>query len=175
MTTAYRTKVPFDPREEYDNLGTMVCFHRRYQLGDKGHGYTPDSLTELMRRGKIIYLPLYLYDHSGLAMSWNDGYPFNDPWDAGCVGIIFVHYDTVRKEFGCDEITDDVRNRVLDTLRAEVEEYDDYLRGTVEEYDVEEEEFEMRIENELPVQLPLLPGFPVTWEGQEKRPCGNVL
>lgn len=29
---------PFDPRVDYDNLGTMVCWHRRYSLGDK-HEY----------------------------------------------------------------------------------------------------------------------------------------
>lgn len=30
--------IPLNPREDYDNLGTMVCWHRRYNLGDK-HTY----------------------------------------------------------------------------------------------------------------------------------------
>ncbi|WP_353852780.1 hypothetical protein [Dehalobacter restrictus] len=28
---------PTNPREELDNFGTMVCFHRRYTLGDEHH------------------------------------------------------------------------------------------------------------------------------------------
>ena len=61
----------FNPRHEYDHIGHMVCFHRRYDLGDKYHyndpklppppkkyakevmqeeadGYTSCSLQELM-------------------------------------------------------------------------------------------------------------------------------
>ncbi len=30
---------PMNPRTEFDNLGTMVCLYRRYELGDKGHKY----------------------------------------------------------------------------------------------------------------------------------------
>ena len=26
---------PMNPRTDWDNLGTMVCFHNRYDLGDK--------------------------------------------------------------------------------------------------------------------------------------------
>ena len=36
------------PREVNDNFGTMVCFHRRYQLGDS-HNYI-DSLKGVWRR-----------------------------------------------------------------------------------------------------------------------------
>lgn len=28
---------PLNPREDYDHLGTMVCWHRRYNLGDRHH------------------------------------------------------------------------------------------------------------------------------------------
>ncbi len=41
----------FNPREEYEHLGKMVCWHRRYRLGD-GHCYeTPgDFLQELVEK-----------------------------------------------------------------------------------------------------------------------------
>lgn len=32
---------PLNPREDYDNFGKMVCFHRRYILGDKHQFSTP--------------------------------------------------------------------------------------------------------------------------------------
>ncbi len=28
---------PVSPREDRDNFGTIVCFHRRYTLGDEHH------------------------------------------------------------------------------------------------------------------------------------------
>lgn len=35
----------FDPREEWEHIGTMVCFHRRYKLGDKNQ---PKSIGRLL-------------------------------------------------------------------------------------------------------------------------------
>ena len=98
-----------DPRE-WDNLSTMVCWHRRYNLGDKhdfndvhemledlayqaGIKYDEDINTpNLMTKLAPYYLikPLYLYDHSGISMSTSDGYPYNDRWDAGVVGFAYI-------------------------------------------------------------------------------------
>ena len=39
---------------------------------------------------KYITLPLYLMDHSGLAMQTTS---FNDPWDSGQVGWIYVRLE----------------------------------------------------------------------------------
>ena len=40
---------PMNPREENDNLGKMVCFHRRYSLGDKHDHVEPrDFLQQLL-------------------------------------------------------------------------------------------------------------------------------
>ena len=43
---------PMDPVREFDQLGTMVCFHRRYNLGHK-HNYnnSTDFLMELAKEG----------------------------------------------------------------------------------------------------------------------------
>lgn len=38
---------PMNPREDYDNFGNMVCWHRRYNLGDK-HDY--EDTNELLMR-----------------------------------------------------------------------------------------------------------------------------
>lgn len=38
-----------NPREDYDHLGTMVCFHRRYTLGDKhDHSSVSDALLSIL-------------------------------------------------------------------------------------------------------------------------------
>lgn len=38
---------PLNPREDYDNFGKMVCWHKRYNLGDK-HDY--ENTSELLGR-----------------------------------------------------------------------------------------------------------------------------
>lgn len=102
------------PRE-WSNLATMVCWHRRYNLGDKhqyndmhemledladkaGVEYDEDiNSPNLMTKLAPYYLikPLYLYDHSGITMSTSDGYPYNDRWDAGVVGFAYISKNDV--------------------------------------------------------------------------------
>jgi hypothetical protein len=146
MTKVWRTIQEDNPRE-YDNLGTMVCFHRRYNLGDppfrrqglrSKHDITdPDELRKMLATDEYISLPLYLYDHSGITMRTT---PFNDPWDSGQVGWIFVSKADVRKEYGVMRITDSVKRQVYKELEAEVKCYDQYITGESEEVDVDDEE-----------------------------------
>lgn len=127
---------PESPRT-WDNLGTMVCFHKRYDLGDETDYRSEDydSWDELRQgiidnEGEVFMLPLYLYDHSGITMSTR---PFNCNWDSGQVGFIFVSKNKVKKE-GIDE------TKVLDYLKGEVKTYDQYLTGDVWGYRVYEVE-----------------------------------
>src|SRR3990172_5623508 len=134
----YQDENPESPRE-WDNLGTMVCFHSRYNLGDEKHGfYNPDDLQEFLNenKGKVISLPLYLYDHSGISMSTGRAYPFNCPWDSGQVGIIYITYEKIRKEYNWKHITKERKQKIISYLQGEVETYDQYLRGDVYGYDV---------------------------------------
>jgi hypothetical protein len=92
---------PESPRT-WDNLGTMVCFHKRYELGDKTDYRTEDydSWEELKEgiiknEGEVVILPLYLYDHSGITISTSS---FDCRWDSGCVGFICVSKDKIREE-----------------------------------------------------------------------------
>jgi hypothetical protein len=50
-----------------NNLTKMVCWHRRYTLGDADHGYeNPQNFQESdAYRHAAVIQPLYLYDHSG--------------------------------------------------------------------------------------------------------------
>ena len=128
----YYDSDPISPRK-WDNLGTMICFHNRYNLGDE-HNYEPEEIIELVQRKDVIALPLYLYDHSGITMSCNLTYPFNDRWDAGQVGFIFVDYATIRKEYSCKYVTKAMKNKIINYLEGEVNTYDDYLTNNVYGY-----------------------------------------
>ena len=112
---------PVNPRE-FDNLGYMVCWHQRYQLGDEMPKIDMrDWLDELSEQYAIV-LPIYLLDHSSLTLSTES---FNDPWDSGQVGWICVTQEQLDAEYGLNY--NDAYLRSI--LRDEVTTYSAYLNG----------------------------------------------
>jgi hypothetical protein len=134
-TDGYQVSVRYDDSDycdprDWDNLGTMVCWHGRYNLGDEQPKISPSEYLEDLPDGTIT-LPLYLYDHGGITMSTG---PFSCPWDSGQVGFIYVTRETLAKEFPTDMPDDD---KVREYLTGEVKIYDTYLRGEIYRYEVE--------------------------------------
>lgn len=132
LVLIYQDPDPYNPREESDHLATMYCWHRRYRLGDTHDFRNPQDLTAHLG-GDIdsisrdhVRLPLYLYDHSGITMSTE---PFSCPWDSGQVGWIVISMEAARGNWSGSDI--EIRRQALECLRAEVAEYDAYLRGDV--------------------------------------------
>jgi hypothetical protein len=117
---------PMNPRTDWDNAGTMVCFHSRYNLGDEQPKGSASEYRKDLPKG-TLWLPLYLYDHSGITMSTGS---FSCGWDSGCVGFIYVTPETIAKEWGGD------REAAKRCLEAEVKVYDDYLTGAVFGYTI---------------------------------------
>lgn len=137
----YQDIDPVNPRREWDNLGTMVCFHNSYDLGDETDLRSQDynnwnDFYNYIKREEdpLIIMPLYLYDHSGLTISTGD---FGDEWDSGMVGFIYVSREKVRKEFDVKRISADLKDKVKTYLEGEVETYDQYLRGSCYGYTIE--------------------------------------
>jgi hypothetical protein len=132
---------PESPRE-WDSLGTMVCFHRRYNLGDK-HDYRHSDYDgwEEMEKAIIknenagVILPLYLYDHSGITISTTG---FSCDWDSGQIGFIFISKEKMLKEYGGKIVTKKLKERVEKYLVGQVETYDQYLTGDVYGYRIYE-------------------------------------
>lgn len=126
---------PFDPREDPDSeLGNMICFHGRYNLGDKHDFADSIELEEFLKESGALWLPLYLYDHSGITMRTS---AFSCQWDSGQVGIIYVTKKVIRDRFKVHNITKKVEKQAFDHLRMEVKTYDEYLTGQVYGYDWE--------------------------------------
>ena len=144
-----------NPRE-WSNLATMICFYKRYDLGDK-HNYdgvhemledlaeeigleyegknTPDLMTELSPYYCIK--PLYLYDHSGITISTSDGHPYNDRWDAGCIGFAYISKEkAIANSVDVKENWQKYASKCID---SEVQTYDQYLTGEVYGYKLEKE------------------------------------
>lgn len=130
----YRSEFHDDPRE-WDNIGKMICFHGRYNLGDKHNYDDPTELAEEVTEKDHIILPLYLYDHGGITMN-TVGFSCN--WDSGQVGVIYTNLKML-KAIGHDfkEITPELRKKVEGWLKEEVKTYDQYLTGEVYSYNTE--------------------------------------
>lgn len=104
----YPDPEPYNPRDEH-NLGTMVCSHRRYNLGDEQaenldfySGWEEWLENEILKphKGEVVYLPLYIYDHGGITMNTTG---FSCPWDSGQVGWIYCAKQRLLAETGYTE------------------------------------------------------------------------
>lgn len=133
----YLDEDPEDPRN-WDTFGKMICWHNRYNLGDK-HSYSdPEDLLRYVTKDNAVILPLFLYDHSGITMSTVRSYPYNCLWDSMQVGYIYATFEDIKKEFGAKRISKKIKEKALDVLLAEVKVYDQYIMRDVYGYVIED-------------------------------------
>ena len=168
---------------DWGNLGTMACFHSRYNLGDEPYNSNKDDvifelfvacLGDVSKANSIvekyeseynsednryrsksdycnermfetiekqyIYLPLYLYDHSGISINTSG---FSCGWDSGQVGWIYVSKTEVKKEYKWKNLTKKRIEQIEGILKSEVETYDQYLKGEVYYITIENKEGEV--------------------------------
>lgn len=111
------------PRKDCDNFGTIIHWYRHYDLGEF---VGPAEAGE--RIAGAVSLPVYMYDHCDITINTTG---FSCPWDSGQVGFIYATREQVLKEYGGKYMTKRKRQKALELLRAEIEEYDQYLRGDV--------------------------------------------
>jgi len=141
------------PRTDCDNLGSMVMFHKRYNLPNEGDYNKNDynSWGELKKaiirkEDPAIILPVYMYDHSGVALkvgSFQGLLPQgHTEFDSGQVGFIFISKAKARKEYSWKQITKTRREQLEKYLTGEVEIYSQFLNGDVFGYTVLNEEGE---------------------------------
>ncbi|WP_050524048.1 hypothetical protein [Pseudorhodobacter wandonensis] len=152
VITIYHDPDAESPRE-WSNLGTLICWHRRYRLGDSHPFDSPEvflrdladvsdhsdlSLEQLRDRAerKAVILPVFLYDHSGLAMNTIG---FHCPWDSAQVGFVYVTLEAVREGLGAKRVTKALREKAAEILCGEIVSYDAYLDGRVYGYVIEQD------------------------------------
>lgn len=112
-----------DPRE-WDNVAKIWTWKRGYRIGDKPFGDAGSSLVFLCEKytslteeeiedmsikemldalhesKKIKIMEVYCYEHSDITISVTNGYPYNDRWDGGTIGIAFIDKETALSELG---------------------------------------------------------------------------
>ncbi len=124
----------------WDNVGTMVCWHRRYAFGDKHDHSGPQAFLESAdAKAAYVMLPVYLYDHSAQKLS-NQPFTGRAPhaeWDSGQVGFIYVNRGKVKELTGL-EPTEQNKDAVTQMLTAETELYSSYIEGDCYGYTIED-------------------------------------
>lgn len=128
---------PLNPREDFDTVATMVCFHKRHRLGDvtdlkSEYFETWNRLKEFLESeyNIVAIKPLYLYDHSGITISTT---PFSCRWDSGQIGFVYVTQEAL-DHAGLHQ------NKASEIIDNEVALYDNYLTGEVYKYSLYKEE-----------------------------------
>ena len=162
---------PSNPRDWDSEFSTMLCGHRRYDLGDEQLQGNYNSMKEEVQRwivstywkefdafvaqrenteelkelqewnyeesdscniveefitSNFVILPVYMYEHSGIALSTNK---FNCSWDSGTLGVILTKItpqsclESVRKD-----------------LASQVKGYSSYVNGDVFEWAIRDSE-----------------------------------
>lgn len=116
-----------DGRENplFVDLGDREDFQRALQLIDDNERY-------VHREDRIISLPVYMYDHSGITINTTG---FSCSWDSGQVGIIAVKALDAIKEFGLGDentrLTKNVVEKIEHVLKNDVRTLDISLRGEI--------------------------------------------
>jgi hypothetical protein len=119
----------------------LFAWHRRYRFGER----PPEWATEAMDEGRLheailaeypeaTILPVYMYEHSGIALSTGS---FSCPWDSGQLGVIFTteamtsRWDEPTKAWVPAITPEDKRLGAERLLKAIVGEMDDRVQGNV--------------------------------------------
>lgn len=125
--------------KSWDQFGTLVTWHRNYVFdedGKKAFG-EPSDFIEQAKREKWIYLPVFMYEHSGISLSSGS---FGDPWDSGQVGFIYVTREKMKEEYEKHFKPRSWAGRARKLLRVEIHTWDQYVTGDVYGYVIENED-----------------------------------
>lgn len=139
----------YDPRDpdNFPNLGIITAWHPRYDLHDEGwkmdryKSNPPEAIKKYLSKehDAAVILPLYLHDHSGLALSTEsfEGRVTYAQLDSGLVGFIFAKLSSILKAWNKRKLREKLRGKVITELKGEVQRYHHYLNGKVYSYEVQ--------------------------------------
>ena len=96
----------FNPREA-DKVTTIYAEHKRYNFSEVETYNNCESWNEVYKNivteyNPVLIYPLYMLDHSCIRLSISN---FNDRWDSGQVGFIFITRKDMQKYYGFKNLT----------------------------------------------------------------------
>lgn len=118
---------PMNPLEDEDVVHVVCLNHRRYALGhEQVDGDAMEELRQRLLGGEMAaYRPVYMYDHSGVALSTE---PFGCRWDSGLIGWAYITKE-VAAETGHNYETVEGKRALNRSIESVVKEYGHYASG----------------------------------------------
>jgi hypothetical protein len=110
--------------------------------------HSVQELEEALREdGAEIILPVYMFDHSGIAIATT---PFGCSWDSGQIGVCYVTRENLIKEYGeeciapeghdhCGLLLDEYKDKATSVMESEIKELDKYVRGETYRFELHKE------------------------------------
>lgn len=111
--------ITYNPRSRYV-LGTVIADDER-----------DEAIARSIRSGEYIGMPVFAYVHSGVMIHAAEINPFHCRWDSGRSGWAYMTKAEVRSLMGVKRITKSIKEQALALVRAEVENFSQYLNGEV--------------------------------------------
>lgn len=121
------------PRKN-DNLGTIIAWHRNYNLSDDDAPKHLDP-SDFDPSQYAVCLPVYMMDHGNVSLSTGS---YGDPWDSGQVGWIYVTREKMLSDALAKRATKKVIANAVSVLKSEIEEYGMYVNGECYGYTVKD-------------------------------------
>lgn len=98
-------------------------------------------MNAIKKHTKAVVLPIYVYNHSGISISTSSNkYRMFDGagWDWGISGMIYADESTIKKEYGGDKVTDEMRTKAIEVLNGEIKTLNMYFQDEVYWFSVKE-------------------------------------
>lgn len=150
-----------DYSDQYYEYEVTICKEKHTRYIDADTSYSEDSIAEEMAdeldicekmqlledTGEIVTLPISMYEHSGITLwlgsKWSH---FDAQWDCSSIGFAYIEKSTAEKEMPQRKLADgqenDWKKWAYDMMEGEMKTYDQYLRGEVYGYMIEDEDGE---------------------------------
>jgi hypothetical protein len=113
-----------DPRRYNDSFLTKILsISKKYDIGEYVEADNLDELKEeAKRRGAGLVLPLWLLDHSGIALSLGKFASDPQQWDSGIVGVAYI----LQSDIDANNIKE-----AYQTMAEELKTLEQYFNGDV--------------------------------------------
>jgi len=113
---------PPNPRTDYEPMCKIAAFKRGY--GDEV--LSDEEIYDIRHDDDYFSRRVYIMDRSGVSLSLT---PYNDRWDSGQLGIIYISKVHARKEFE-GETEEALVEKIENAMTGEIALYNMYLSGS---------------------------------------------
>lgn len=119
-----------NPSDPFDWIGDVIHFglyHRRYNFTRNNENMDVDEFQDFVAKHiddpEYVFLPVYMFEHGGIAFSFES---FNDCFDSGMLGYVWAKLSELKNEYIVDS-----REEVIKIMKRTVQEVFCYWEGDV--------------------------------------------